>query len=260
MRVLVTGASGGIGKAIARTLDARGATVVLSGRRIEELESVREELRAGAVALPADLETPGGPAELAQAAGAVDVLVANAGLPASGRLLDFSPEEIDRAMMVNLRAPMQLARALAPGMIERGRGNLLFVSSLSGKIASPGSSVYSATKFGLRGFAAGLREDLHGTGVGVTTVYPGFIRDAGMFAEAGVKLPPGVGTRPPQQVAEAVARAIERGKPEVDVAPLGLRAAAVFSGVAPVTLARGQRALGSAKVAAALARGQRHKR
>ena len=86
----------------------------------------------------------------------MDVLVANAALPASGRVEDFEPDQIDRALDVNLRAPIQLTRALLPGMLERGRGHLVLVSSLSGKVASPRSGIYSATKFGLRGFAAGL--------------------------------------------------------------------------------------------------------
>ena len=104
------------------------------------------------------------PARLAEAAGAVDVLVANAALPASGRVEDFDPDEIDRSIDVNLRAPIQLTRALLPGMLERGRGHVVLVSSLSGKVASPRSGLYSATKFGLRGFAAGLREDVEPLG------------------------------------------------------------------------------------------------
>ena len=88
---------------------------------------------------------------------------------------------------------------------------LVFVSSLAGKAASVGSSLYSATKFGLRGFAAGLREDLHGSGVGVTVVFPGFVAEAGMFADSGVGLPRWVGTRTPDQVAAAVVRGIEHG-------------------------------------------------
>ena len=85
---------------------------------------------------------------------------------------------------VNLRAPIALARALAPAMIARGSGHIVFISSLAGKAAAPASSIYSATKFGLRGFALGLREDLRPHGVGVSVVLPGFIRDAGMFADA----------------------------------------------------------------------------
>ena len=123
------------------------------------------------------------------------MLVANAGVPANGLLEELSQEQIDRMLEVNLRAPIALARALMPSMIERGSGHMVFMSSLSGKAASPASSLYAATKFGLRGFALALREDLHQHGIGVSVVLPGFIRDAGMFADSGVKLPPGVGTR-----------------------------------------------------------------
>ena len=153
--------------------------------------------------------------------------MANAGLPASGKIEDFTAEEIDRALDVNLRAAIQLAHAAVPGMVERGRGHLVFMSSLAGKVATARSTLYSATKFGLRGFAAGLRADLHGTGVGVTAVFPGFVSEAGLFADAGVTLPRGVGTRTPEQVARAVVRGIEQGKPEIDVAPIGLRAGAL---------------------------------
>ena len=258
--VLLTGASGGIGQAIARALDERGARVLLTARRTEQLEQIAAELGGRPEVLPADLTQAGDAVALADQAGQVDVLVANAALPASGSIDDFSTAEIDRALDVNLRAPIQLTWALLPGMTERGRGHLVYVSSLSGKVASVGSSLYSATKFGLRGFAAGLREDLHDSGVGVTTVFPGFISDAGMFAEAGVRLPRGVGTRKPEQVAEAVVRGIESGRAEIDVAPLSMRAGALASAVAPATAARLQRRLGSARIADALAKGQRPKR
>jgi len=257
---LLTGATGGIGQAIARALAADGARVLLSGRRAELLEEIREQIGENADCLPADLAGAGGAAGLAERAGSVDVLVANAALPASGRIDGFSPEEIDRALDVNLRAPVQLTRALLPAMLQRGRGHVVFVSSLSGKVASIGSALYSATKFGLRGFAAGLREDLHGSGVGVTVVYPGFVSEAGMFAEAGVRLPRWVGTVTPEQVAQAVTQGIERDRAEIDVAPLGLRAGTLAGTLAPVTVARVQRRLGSDRLARALAEGQRPKR
>jgi uncharacterized protein len=257
---LLTGATGGIGQAIAVALDAAGARVLLSGRRAELLEELQARLGEGAASLPADLAESGAAAELAERAGAVDVLVANAGLPGSGRLDGFTPEEIDRALDVNLRAPMQLTRALLPGMLQRGRGHIVLVSSLSGKVASSGSAVYSATKFGLRGFAAGLREDLHLSAVGVTVVYPGFVSEAGMFAESGARLPRWVGTVTPQQVAEAVVKGVEREKAEIDVAPLSLRAGTLAGSLAPVTLARVQRRLGSDRLARQIAEGQRPKR
>lgn len=259
-RTLVTGATGGIGGAIARALVERGAHVLVSGRRRDALDQLAVGLGERAEVLVADLAAPTGPAELAEAAGAVDVLVANAALPASGRVDDFEPDEIDRALAVNLRAPIQLTRELLPGMLERGRGHVVFVSSLSGKAASPRSAIYSATKFGLRGFAAGLREDVEPSGIGVTVVFPGFVRDAGLFAETGVKLPPWVRTRTPEQVAAAVVRGIESGRPEIDVAPLGLRVGTRIAGLAPVTVARVQRRLGSERIADAIADEQRDKR
>jgi short-subunit dehydrogenase len=258
--ILLTGATGGLGQAIAGALDGAGARVLLSGRRADLLEEVCARLGDGSACLAADLSQRGGPAELAGRAGAVDVLVANAGLPGSGRLDGFTPEEIDRALDVNLRAPMQLTRALLPGMLERGRGHLVFVSSLSGKVASSGSCVYSATKFGLRGFAAGLREDLHLSGVGVTVVFPGFVSEVGMFAESGARLPRWVGMVKADQVADAVVRGIERDRAEIDVAPLSLRAGTFAGSLAPVTAARMQRKLGSDRIARKIAEGQRPKR
>jgi len=258
--VLLTGASGGIGEAIARALHQRGARLLISGRRADRLEELAAELGGGVEPVPADFTDPAGAIALAERAGAVDVLVANAALPASGPIDDFTSEEIDRALDVNLRAPIQLTRALLPRMVERGGGHVVLVSSLSGKVASVGSSLYSATKFGLRGFASGLREDLHDTGVGVTVVFPGFVSGAGMFAEAGVSLRRGVGTRRPDQVAAAVIKGIERGRPEIDVAPLGLRAGVWLSTLAPITASRLQRKLGSARLAHAIAEGQRPKR
>jgi len=259
-RALVTGATGGIGGAIAGAVHARGATVVVTGRREELLEELRTRLGERAEAIPADLSEHSAPARLAEAAGAVDVLVANAALPASGRIEDFDPDEIDRSIDVNLRAPIQLTRALLPGMLRRGRGHVVLVSSLSGKVGSPRSGLYSATKFGLRGFAAGLREDVEPLGIGVTVVFPGFVSDAGFFAESGVKLPSWVGTRTPEQVAEAVVRGVERDRSEIDVAPFSLRAGTWISQLAPVTAARMQRRLGSARIADELSEAQRDQR
>jgi short-subunit dehydrogenase len=137
---------------------------------------------------------------------------------------------------------------------------VVLVSSLSGKVASPRSGVYSATKFGLRGFAAGLREDVEPRGIGVTVVFPGFVSEAGFFADSGVKLPRWVGTRTPDQVAAAVVQGVERERAELDVAPLGLRVGTRLSELAPVTAARIQRRLGSERIADALTDAQREKR
>ncbi len=256
--VLLTGASGGLGHAIARRLAAAGAHVVLSGRRGDVLVELAGEI--GGEVAPADLADPQAVDELAAAHANVDILVANAGLPASGRLETYSEEQIQRALFVNLHAPILLAHALTPQMVARGSGHVVFMSSLAGKTATAGSSLYNATKFGLRGFAGALRAELHGTGVGVSSIFPGFIRDAGMFADANVKLPFGVGTKSPEHVAEATLRAIERDRGEIDVAPFGLKLGALLGGVAPEAVAAVTRKSGGAKVADQFARGQMDKR
>ena len=257
-RVLLTGATGGLGQAIARGLAERGATLTLTGRRARC--SSRSRRRWAARVIVSDLSEADAPARLLAEAGEVDVLVANAGLPGSGRLSSFTPEEIDRALDVNLRAPMLLAHGLTESMVARGSGHLLFMSSLSGRAASPGTSVYAATKFGLRGFALALREDLAPKGVGVSVILPGFISDAGMFAESGAKLPPYVGTKRPEDVARAVVKAIESNRAELDVAPLPLRAGAHLAALAPGPIGTIQRKLGATATAAQFEKSQAEKR
>jgi short-subunit dehydrogenase len=229
--VLLTGASGGIGQAIARAAARRGAHVILSARRTGVLEPLAAEI--GGRVLPCDLSQRDQVDRLAAEAGDVDVLIANAALPASGLLTELTSEQIDRMLEVNLRAPIALARALAPAMVSRGRGHMVFISSLAGKAASPASSIYSATKFGLRGFALGLRADLAPHGVGVSTVLPGFIRDAGMF---------------------------EADSAEIEVAPMPLRVGATFASLAPGLAGRISRRMGSDQIATDLAAGQVNKR
>jgi short-subunit dehydrogenase len=257
-KVLLTGATGGLGQAIARALAERGATLTLTGRRADVLEPLAAEV--GGRALAADLADPAAPGRLLAEAGEVDVLVANAALPASGALTSFSEEEIDRALTVNLRAPMLLAHGLTETMVARGRGHLVFMSSLAGRAAPTGSSIYSATKFGLRGFGLALREDLAPKGVGVSVILPGFIADAGMFAESGAKLPPYIGTKKPDDVARAVVKAIEQNRAELDVAPLPLRAGALLAALAPGPIGAVQRKLGAAGTSEQMARGQASKR
>jgi short-subunit dehydrogenase len=245
--VLLTGATGGLGHAIARRLRAAGAELVLTGRRTEVLEPLAAE--TGARSLAVDLADADAVERLAAECADVDVLVSNAGLPGTGQLTSFSVEQIDRALTTNLRAPMVLARVMGEHMVARGSGHMVFMSSLAGKVGPARSSVYSATKFGLRGFAQSLREDLRPSGVGVSAIFPGFVRDAGMFHDTGAKLPPGVGTVTPEAVADAVVRAIERNRGEIDVAPVALRAGTMAAGLAPDLAAAVQRRLGGHKVA-----------
>jgi len=257
--VLLTGATGGIGRAIAHALHERGARLVVSGRRVDVLDELARELGERVEVVGADLANRPDLERLGERAD-IDVLVANAGLPAAGRLQTFSARELDRAIDVNVRAPMQLTLALLPHMLERDAGHLIYVSSLAGKVASSGSSVYSATKFALRGFGYALSEELRGSGVGVTTVFPGFIREAGMFHESGTKLPRGVGTRTPADVAKAVVEGIERNRAEIDVAPLSLSSGAKVFGLSPPMMSRITRLLGGERVSEQLESGQRDKR
>ncbi|WP_445150511.1 SDR family NAD(P)-dependent oxidoreductase [Baekduia sp. Peel2402] len=256
--VLLTGATGGIGHAIARALRAEGASLLLTGRRTDVLEPLAAEV--GGTATAVDLSDRAAVEALIEQAGDVDVLVANAALPASGDALSFSVDEIDRALEVNLRAPIIMSRVLGERMAARGRGHIVLISSLSGKSGQAASSIYSATKFGLRGFGQGLRGDLAPRGVGVSVVFPGFIRDAGMFHESGAKLPKGVGTSTPEQVAAGVLKAIRQDKGEVDVAPVGIRAGTAFAQLAPTTSAKVAKLMGGDKVAQQLASGQAGKR
>ena len=256
--MLLTGATGGLGQAIARALAARGSSLTLTGRRADVLEPLARE--TGGRGIVSDLSEPDAPARLLEAAGEVDVLIANAGLPGSGKLTSFTPEQVDRALDVNLRAPMLLAHGLIEQMVTRGSGHLLFMSSLSGRAAAPGSSVYSATKFGLRGFALALREDLAPKGVGVSVVLPGFISDAGHVRRLGCQAPAGVGTKRPEDVARAVVKAIESNRAELDVAPLPLRAGAVIASLIPGPAGAVQRRFGATRTAEQFERGQFDKR
>jgi short-subunit dehydrogenase len=259
-RVLVTGATGGLGHAIARALHARGASLVLTGRRTEVLEGLVSELGDRAEARALDLSDAGAVRGFCEEVGQVDVLVANAGLPGTGRLEEYTPDQIDRVIDVNLRAPIQMTNALLPGMLERDRGHLVYISSMSGKVATARSSLYNGTKFGLRGFAYATREDLRDTGVGVTTVFPGFISDAGMWADGGQTLPRGIGMKSPEQVANAVIKGIEKDRAEIDVAPLMLRFGGWLAGPFPNAVSAINKRGGGDDLADALSDAQREKR
>jgi short-subunit dehydrogenase len=237
--VLVTGATGGLGRAIAAELAGRGATLVLSSRKPEELDELALSLPGeGHRRIVADLAEPGAAERVAAEAGPVDALVANAGLGATGKIDEFSSEQVQKVLRVNLEAPMLTARALVPAMREAGAGHLVFVSSLAGKAATATTALYSSTKAGLRAFAISLRQDLARDGVGVSVICPGFVREAGMFHESGRKPPMNLGTTTPEAVAKAVARAIERNRPEIDIAPLRQRTLANFAGRRPNLAAR----------------------
>ena len=241
-RILLTGATGGLGEGLARALRAHDAELILTGRRVDVLESLAVEIDATSIA--ADLSNPADLTRLLDEAGPIDVLINNAALPAVGPVVDFTEDEIARAVDVNLVAPILLSRAVTPQLVERGRGHIVLIGSMAGRTASKGSSMYNATKFGLRGFALAHRQDLHGTGVGVSIVEPTFVSDAGMYADSGADLPKGVRTVSLDDVSNAVIRSIEKNIGEIVVAPLEQRVQASLALVAPSVDARLQRAFG----------------
>jgi short-subunit dehydrogenase len=262
-RVLLSGATGGLGQAIAQQLAGSGAKLVLSSRREAELRELARSLPGGARrhrVIVADLAKDGAAAKLVRDAGDVDVLVANAALPATGRLDSLSGREVERALRVNLEAPIMMARELAPRLAKKGEGQIVVIASLAGKVGSPRSSIYNATKFGLRGFAFGLREDLHPHGVGVSIVSPGFVSEAGIFADSGSADPPGIGTTTPKKVAKAVVKVIRRNRIEITVAPRRQRFVAELGYRHPGIASRVQRSGGADKFAEELAAGQADKR
>src|SRR5581483_4335622 len=171
-RVLVTGASRGIGEALARRFAAAGAKVALVARSAEAIEKLAADL--GGTAHPADLADPAQVATLIQRvedeAGPIDVLVNNAGIDLADALWNHSAEEVQRIVQVNLTTPIELCRQVIPGMLDRGAGHIVNISSLSACGLYPGLTAYSTTKAGLSHFTAGLRADLKKLPVNTTLV------------------------------------------------------------------------------------------
>ncbi|MGI8759821.1 MAG: SDR family NAD(P)-dependent oxidoreductase [Jatrophihabitantaceae bacterium] len=227
---LVTGSSRGIGAAVARALAARGARVVLHGRDGDRLRALAAELDA--VAHTVDLLDPSGPATLAAHAGPVDILVHSAGVGWRGSLRQMSGKDVDRLLTVNLRAPLELTRALLPAMVEAGRGHVAFVTSIAGLSGVAHEAVYSAAKGGLAIFADALAAELAGTGVTVSSIAPGAV-DTDFWTTRGAAY----GRRCPrlisaQRVGELLVRDIERGD-GARVVPRWLAIAPAVRAVAP---------------------------
>jgi short-subunit dehydrogenase len=172
-RVLITGASRGIGEAIARAFAAKGARVALVARSADAIEKLAADLDG--TAHPADLGDPAQVATLIdrveREAGPVDVLVNNAGVaPTTGAIQEWPLEEVEQTFRINLVSPAELCRQVIPGMLRRGTGHIVNISSLAGVAVFPGLTVYSSTKAGLTQFTAGLRADLKNTPIGTTVV------------------------------------------------------------------------------------------
>jgi short-subunit dehydrogenase len=211
---VVTGASSGIGQAVAVRLVASGARVFAAGRNEQALAAV-----SGATPLVADLAEPSAPQWLARqvldSAGRVDLLVNNAGAGGAGLLAEQSPEALDRLLTVNLRAPVQLTRAVLPAMLEQGAGSLVFVTSIAGRLGVREEAVYAAAKAGLDVFAESLRFEVADRGVGVTVVVPGVV-DTPFFDRRGRPYPRRrPRPLPAQRVADGIVSAIEADRAEV---------------------------------------------
>ncbi|MEO6987209.1 MAG: SDR family NAD(P)-dependent oxidoreductase [Aquihabitans sp.] len=241
--ILLTGASGGLGQATARYLAARGASLVISARNEQVLDELAAEI--GAEVVVADLADRGDVERLAARAATCDVLVANAGIGDSPDLDQLTTGEIDQCLDVNLRSPIVMSHEFVKAKSAAGhRGQIVLIGSLAGLAATPGTRLYNATKFGLRGFALSFRQEAEPLGVGVSLVAPGFIRDAGMFANGSIDLPPGVRTKTPEAVAAAVGKAIIKNPTEIFVSPAEMRFVSTLSTVAPAVSAFVQRKIG----------------
>jgi short-subunit dehydrogenase len=233
-RVVVTGASRGIGRTIAEIFAARDCEVGLLARSEEELEELVLALPGeGHEALPADV---GNPADLERAFadwGEVDVLVANAGVADYGPFRDMTSDQVERMTRINWLGTAYTVQAALPGMLDRARGHIVIVSSGAGLRSFPFAAVYGATKSAQRGFGEALRHELSGTGVSVTVVYPGEIKSH--LHEHDDFMPDWYHSddaKSPQPLAEAILAAIEEDERAVYYPP-EVRLLRVAHGLSP---------------------------
>ena len=217
---IVTGASRGIGVHIARALAERGVNVALAARSTDKLEATRAACEAAgvkAIALTCDVGSREDLQRLFAAAstdlGPIDILVNNAGIEVTASLPDFTFDQIDDVVRINLIGSIALTKIVLPSMLARHRGVIVNVASLAGKAGMPYNSIYSATKHGLCGFTESLLMELDGTGVRAGTVCPGFVSEAGMWADHGRPAPRLLREVSPAKVVQAVFKVID-GAPE----------------------------------------------
>ncbi len=181
-KALITGASGGIGDAIARLLHAQGATVGIHGTRVEKLEALAGDLGDRVKLFPANLSDRGAVKEMAQKAEAelegVDILVNNAGITKDGLFVRMSDDDWDAVLEVNLTAVFRLTRELTHPMMKRRHGRIINITSVVGVTGNPGQANYCASKAGMIGFSKSLAQEIASRGITVNCVAPGFIESA----------------------------------------------------------------------------------
>jgi len=243
---LVTGASSGIGRALASRLARAGMRVALVARRREALEALASEIaREGgdACAFPCDVESAPEVAATVRAAtdrfGGVDLLVNNAGYGHHRAFLDWDIDDMERMMRVNFFGALRFTKALLPGMVARGRGSLVFVASVAGKIATPEESAYCASKFAMIGLAQSLSLEVEDAGVHVLVVCPGVVRTPFFDEEALSRMPP-VSRRSMREVdglVDAIVDALIRRKREVTY-PRSIAAGYLVQAIAPEFMRR----------------------
>lgn len=228
--VWITGASAGIGEALADALLKQGATVVLTARRGDRLEALKARAPHPdrVHVLPADLLDAAAIAPLAARAlaltGHIDVLINNAGVSQRAKALDTKIEDVRRLMELNFFAPIALTNAVLPSMIARGKGRIVIISSVAGYVGTPMRSSYCASKHAVRGYYDSLRAELHGTGVGVTIACPGYIKTeitehaVGKAGSTHGKRDGSIDKGLPAEVcANAIVKAIARGQSEMNI-------------------------------------------
>lgn len=239
-KVLLTGGSRGIGPIIAESLAKRGANIILTARSDSALREVVTRLNKSGfnvLALPADLKDSSQREQLVidvmKNFGTIDILINNAGLETEGAYTELSWSVIRENIEVNLIAPMALTRLILPVMLNKKTGHIINISSIAAKSGAPYAAVYSGTKAGLAEWSRALRLELSGTGVHFSTIFPGYVREAGMFARFGVKSPWIIGSCSPYQVAKAVINAIEKERVEIIVNSRPLRYSFMLNELSP---------------------------
>jgi short-subunit dehydrogenase len=235
---LITGAAGGLGRHLVRALEAEGMEIVVSGRDPAKLDGL------GARVITADLANRDDVHRLAREAGEIDVLVNNAGVELTKRFGDLTDDDVDGMVAVNLVAPMLLARDLVGGMVERGRGHVVFIASMSGKVGVSCNEPYAATKAGLIGLTRSLRAEFRDSPVGFSVVSPGFIADTGMWERTSEPAPRMAGEADPEDVVAATVRAIRRDIGDVSVNGTPIRPLLAASTLVPGLIERATWRLG----------------